>query len=322
MTNQSALPWILAGLLFAGGCLGAPVDHPSLNCWGNGDSSTTEECRAGLAPGLVALGLQQVSGALELSRATDGCGPVIECAIPTPVPEQAAAEGNTASSPPRATDSVVTRRNRAQVTEEAERSQTSATTPPAQSQQPPSADERETPPQTSPTRAQGPDSCRGVNIEDLQAVTQLMPQQLLCLTDTALGRRQASDTQAQIAAIGLYNVRSTGWQEAVEVALRRPGLNNAPQLNFAGIKPAYDSGRFQVVLARSRIIWQNLDKGYQLGANDRAFLVEFACRSAGQVEMNGQSAPDGLTWCERWLDRARRSGASTGEIQDLIDQLE
>jgi hypothetical protein len=126
----------------------------------------------------------------------------------------------------------------------------------------------------------------------------------------------------QTAAVALYNAKATGWQAAVEAALSRGALANAPMLNFAGIKPAYDRGGYADVLVRARNVWKNLDKGYQLPGGDRSFLVEFACRSAGQLALQGKRPSDGLDWCERWRDRAGKAGQPTQEIEDLVRQVE
>jgi len=145
---------------------------------------------------------------------------------------------------------------------------------------------------------------------------------VLCLVDVAMGSTSASDPDRQIAAITLYNDRSSGWPSAVEAALKRPALKNAPPLNFAGIKPAYDHGRYATVVARANNVWRNLDKGYQLSGSDKTFLSEFACRASGQLALQGKDSANGLDWCERWLSRASKDGQDTGPIQDLIDQLE
>jgi hypothetical protein len=131
-----------------------------------------------------------------------------------------------------------------------------------------------------------------------------------------------TDSEVQVAALEAFNKRERGWKKSVGRALQRPGLKNSPLLNFAGISPAYNSGRYSLVLHRARIVWKNLGKGYQLGSKERGFLLEYSCRSAGQLALGGKPANDGLDWCERWLDHAERSGQSTVEAQNLIDELE
>jgi hypothetical protein len=76
------------------------------------------------------------------------------------------------------------------------------------------------------------------------------------------------------------------------------------------------------VLSRAKRVWKNLGKGYQLPSKDRGFLLEFACRSAGQLALGGKPPNDGLDWCERWLDHAERAGQDTTVALDLIDKLE
>jgi hypothetical protein len=136
------------------------------------------------------------------------------------------------------------------------------------------------------------------------------------------GKRQASDPEVQIAALVMFNTRSSGWPNSVDFALKRSGLKNSPLLNLAGIKPAYDKGRYGTVLNRAKRVWKNLDKGYQLSSKDRGFVLEFACRSAGQLALGGKPANRGLDWCERWLDHAERAGQDTTVALDLIDKLE
>ena len=166
------------------------------------------------------------------------------------------------------------------------------------------------------------DRCAGIRIEELRGLASLGAAQVACLQDTAHSRRDASDPDAQEAAVLLFNHRTTGWQAAVEAALGRPGLGKAPALSFAGIKPAYDGGRYSVVTRRARVVWANLDKGYDLSTADVSFVAEHACRASAQVALSGGDADEGLTWCERWFDLAEQVGAPTAPIQDIIDQLE
>ena len=177
-------------------------------------------------------------------------------------------------------------------------------------------------PSTPAVVATGGDQCAGFQVSALQGKGSLTPEETVCLQDTAHGRRSAADPDVQVAAVTLYNKRISGWPSAVEAALGRPSLGNAPALNFAGIKPAYDAGRYSTVMKRSKSVWRNLDKGYQLSSSDRSFVAEFACRSSAQLALSGKDPGDGITWCERWYDLADRAGKSTDAIQDLIDQLE
>jgi hypothetical protein len=168
----------------------------------------------------------------------------------------------------------------------------------------------------------GENPCRGVALAGVEQKQALAGGELLCLQAIARGKAPATDPELQAAATALYNIKASGWTEAVEAALGRPSVANAPLLNFAAIKPAYDGRRYNDVLRRAGVVWKNLDKGYQLGAADRTFVVEFACRSAGQLALAGKAPGDGLDWCERWKDRAVKDGLPTGPIDDLIRQLE
>ena len=76
------------------------------------------------------------------------------------------------------------------------------------------------------------------------------------------------------------------------------------------------------MLSRAKRVWKNLGKGYQLSSKDRGYLLEFSCRSAGQLALGGKPPNDGLEWCERWLDHAERAGQNTSVALDLIDKLE
>jgi hypothetical protein len=166
------------------------------------------------------------------------------------------------------------------------------------------------------------DRCAGIRIEELRGLPSLSAAQVACLRDTAHSRRDASDPDAQEAAVLLFNHRTSGWQVAVEAALGRPGLGKAPALAFAGIKPAYDGGRYSTVVRRARTVWANLDKGYDLSTADVSFVAEHGCRASAQVALSGGDADEGFTWCERWLDLAEQSGADTAPIQDILEQIE
>jgi hypothetical protein len=190
----------------------------------------------------------------------------------------------------------------------------SAPAPPVAASLEPSSDER--------LASAGTDSCQGIAIDGLQNKSILRAGDLNCVRDTLSGKRQATDPEVQVAALAMFNTRSSGWPASVDFALKRPALKNSPLLNFAGIKPAYDKGRYSTVLIRAKRVWQNLGKGYQLSSKDRGFLLEFSCRSAGQLALGGKPPNDGLDWCERWLDHAERAGQNTTVALDLIDKLE
>ena len=194
-------------------------------------------------------------------------------------------------------------------------SSTPAATPAAVAEATPVAPVTESPANTG-------DVCAGVDVASLASAASLTSDQTTCLVATAKGQRPAPDPEVQAAAVALFNHKASGWSGAVEAALGRPALKNAPALNFAGLKPAYDRGRYPTVLARSRIVWRNMDKGTQWTRSDRVFVTEFACRSSAQLAMSGDPPGDGLDWCERWLDAAERAGTDTSAIQDLIDQVE
>jgi eukaryotic-like serine/threonine-protein kinase len=146
-----------------------------------------------------------------------------------------------------------------------------------------------------------------------------------CLRFTALTQDPlaVSDfTAMQIAAVGLYNARDGEWSKAVERALSFSELSNAPNLNFAGIKPAYDGSRYGVVLTRADVVWRNLDKGYQLSDDDCTFVSEFACRAGVQRHLQGTQSTDHDRWCRIWGDRLQREGKDATEAHDLLAQVE
>jgi serine/threonine protein kinase len=179
----------------------------------------------------------------------------------------------------------------------------------------PSIDSR-VPPET------GADRCAGVRVEELRGLSSLSTTQTGCLEDTAHDRRHASDPDVQEAPVLLFNHRAPGWPTAVEAALGRPSLANAPALAFAGLKPAYDAGRYSAVTRRARTVWVNLDKGYDLSTADVSFVAEHACRASVQVVLSGGDPDEGVTWCGRWAELAEQAGAQTAPIQDILDQLE
>lgn len=166
-------------------------------------------------------------------------------------------------------------------------------------------------------------NCAGLTITALGTKSSLSAKEVSCLGDVAKKGSGYSDPDVQIAAVTLFNNKSSGWGNAVEAALGRGGLANAPRLNFAGIKTAYDGGRYSTVVQRARATWKGLKSGLSLSNSERGFVAEYACRAGGQLVLKGKDPPsDALDWCERWLDLASRAGSPTGEIEDLIRQVE
>ena len=149
--------------------------------------------------------------------------------------------------------------------------------------------------------------------------------ELGCIRDVALDHEplEIDDfTAIQEATIGLVNSRDASWQQAVERSLSYSELRNSPNLNFAGITPAYNDGRYSTVIRRANCVWSNLDKGYAISAADRTFVAEFACRSGVQLHMQGQISPDHERWCRIWVDRLEHEGKDTTEARGLLDQVE
>lgn len=302
MRSLPSVAAIVIALLSGCGGGGEPDRYElhAKNCWGTGvQPCSLEQIRERAA----ALGVVDL-GTAAILTAGDGCGAVIDCAsAPTPAPVAAVRTPRPTGQPTATPGS-------------------SSVATPAPSRTPsPTAIAPTSDPTPAPTGGSS-DSCEGIVVKALENKTSLTPAETVCLQATAEGRTSASDPDVQIAAITLFNNRSGGWKGSVEAALKRPALGNAPPLNFAGIKPAYDQGRYSTVLKRARTVWRNLDKGYQLSGKDRTFVVEFACRSAGQLALSGNPPDDGLDWCERWLDVAQRAGSDTGPIEDLISQIE
>jgi len=165
-------------------------------------------------------------------------------------------------------------------------------------------------------------SCDGIDISALEQRSDLSGAERKCLMDASTGKADVSSPEVQVAAITLYNTKSSGWKKAVESALKQKNLKNAPQLNFAGIKTAYDSNKYSRVIRRSTVVWKNRGKGYQLSAKDLTFVTEFACRSALQLHLMQRSDPAGFVWCERWQSRLSKSGDPTAEVDDILYHLE
>ena len=303
---RRALPLLLLLALAAsaGGCGGPTLDTRATNCWGLGGGDAAS-CRGAMAPRLAGLAL--VDSAASAVLQASGCGAPIDCAAalaPTPAVVRTEAVGR---DPTPTTGSTTPQPSTPAPTAEPTTPRLALATPE---------------PQTPAPMAPGGDRCGGYQVAALEGKASLTPEETVCLQDTAHSRRTAADPEIQVAAVTLYNNRVPGWASAVEAALGRPSLGNAPALNFAGIKPAYDAGRYSAVMKRAKTIWRNLDKGYQLSSSDRSFVAEFACRSSAQLALSGKDPGDGITWCERWYDLAQRAGKPTDSIQDLIDQLE
>jgi hypothetical protein len=300
------------------GCGG--VQSAALDCWGAGaaEGAPCVEAKSAELSALV-LGASSLPAVFFADAgARPACGAVVGCESAEPSAALTAASVPAKSTPAGPTSQVANNTPPPPETPAAAPSLASAAPPavavPAAAAPAPPPDER--------LASAGADPCRGIAIDGLQNKSSLAAAELNCLRDTLTGKRQATDPEVQVAALAMFNTRSSGWPKSVDFALKRSGLKNSPLLNFAGIKPAYDKGRYGTVLSRSKRVWKNLGKGYQLSSTDRGFLLEFACRSAGQLALGGKPPNDGLDWCERWLDHAERAGQSTTVALDLIDKLE
>lgn len=306
------------GLLAAAlaGCRGPALPARAADCWGTGAAGEAA-CHDQLGARLASIGAAASTlDGLRAQGACDGLATGLQSgATEDDAPPRVAGQGEAA---PARTE---------------ERAQPGDALPsPLPTAEPPSPSPGETPPpvalrtpepaRPTPREDVGGAACAGMSISALHGKASHTPEEIVCLQDTARGRLGASDPEVQEAAVTLYNHRASGWADAVEAALSRPSLANAPALNFAGLKPAYDGGRYSVVMRRASTVWSNLDKGYSLSSGDRSFVAQFACRSATQLALSGKDPGDGATWCDRWMDLARRAGEPTDPIQDLLDQLE
>ncbi len=317
----------LAAAVALAGCGAEPLAVRADGCWGS-----SGDCRQAKSALVHALGGARIPG---LEAAPDSpCAGLIDCsevavaaATPTPAPRR------TPDAAPRSTPRPVSTNNDApppRSTPEPVATPEPAATPeatPEPAATPEATPQPTPPPQKTPepvAAAGGSASaCGGMDITALGNKASLSAGELSCLKAVAAAGSGYSDPDVQTAAVSLFNAKASGWPKSVEAALKRGGLKNAPRLNFAGVKPAYDGGRYSTVLSRSRKVWSGLKSGLALSSKERAFVAEYACRSAGQLVLSGKSAPnDGLDWCERWLDLAERSGGSTAEIEDLIEQVE
>jgi hypothetical protein len=182
------------------------------------------------------------------------------------------------------------------------------------------------PPPPDPVATSWPTSCLG---HDVRRVAQrgqpFTDGEIGCMRDVALDHEplEIDDfTAIQEATIGLVNARDGNWQQAVERSLSYSELRNSPNLNFAGITPAYNQGRYSTVISRANCVWSNLDKGYAVSASDRTFVAEFACRSGVQLHMQGQISPDHERWCRIWTDRLEHEGGDATEARGLLEQVE
>lgn len=287
-----------------------PTDPEMTNardCWGTGAEG--EDCAEQVSDRASTLG---IAPAPPLNAAGD-CGDLVACggkALTEVVREQGTDSGLALADP----GSSATRRETAtsepvpQVREIA----TPAVVPLAEHTEAPAADR--------------PPTCGGI---DLRAVAQrgtpFSSEELSCLRDVALDLEplEVDDfTDMQMATIGLVNARDGRWQKAVERSLSYSELRNSPTLNFAGITPAYNDGRYAAVLDRADSVWANLDKGYRLSARDRTFVAEYACRAGVQLHMEGQLSPRHERWCRIWVDRLEHEGGDATEARSLLQQVE
>ena len=317
-------PATLLGVLLLVGCpAGETMDLKAGNCWGTG----AEDCRSERASALRALGyegLQLAAMAADLS-----CGAVINCAAQPAATVQkskasslASASVPTASSRPPASPKNVpssTPPAAGQAASEAAPVQASTVAKPTAVAETPAAKSE---PEQVAALSSSSGSCAGIDIAALEDKSALSGAEKSCAMDAAMGRAGVSEPEVQVAVISLYNSKATGWQKAVEAALSRKNLANAPNLNLAGIKPAYDGKQYATVIKRADIVWRNLSKGYALSGEQRTFLTEFACRSALQLHLMQKPHSRGFDWCERWRSRVGKAGGSTSEVDDILDQLE
>jgi len=172
----------------------------------------------------------------------------------------------------------------------------------------------------------GSTACNGVDLRGAGSRgAPYSDDEMACFRDTALNLEPldvSEFTDIQVAAIGLYNVKDGQWQKGIERALSYSELRNAPNLNFAGIKPAYDQGRYSNVVKRCDVVWSNLDKGYRLSNKDRTYVAEFACRAGVQLHMQGTISANHERWCRIWTERLQHEGGDATEAQRLLEQVE
>ncbi len=341
----------LAAALLCASCAGETMSVSAGDCWGNGSG----DCRAAQGRVLRALGYQGTGLSALASDLT--CGTVVDCSAVAKVTRARPAQRSSSarSAPSREANSAEPRaqaepaaENAVQAEPQAESlgqvepavdSEAAATEAPVVTPRAPATEDAAgaqqvaaAPPTANVAAQQNTEklaaasgstgSCSGIDIASLEHKGTLSGADKGCLMDAASGKVGASGPEIQIAVITLYNQKIPGWQKAVETALSRKNLANAPNLNLAGIKPAYDGKKYGTVIKRSDVVWRNLKKGYALSGEQRTFLAEFACRSALQLHLMQKPNSRGFDWCERWRSRLTKSGGSTAEVDDILDQLE
>ena len=311
------------------GCAGEGMAVQTADCWGSGEG----DCREAQGRVLRALGYKDAGLAAVGADLT--CGAVVDCAALAEVVAKSPAVKTSQASPvkptstgnPAATTTVPAGSGSpaSPVAVQTEGAQQDAVAAAAEPSTGTAAAEEQAPaaPSEKVAAVSGPTgSCKGIDIGALDNKGSLSDAEKTCLMDAARGKAEASDPDIQVAVIVLFNQKVPGWQKAVEAALSRKNLANAPNLNFAGIKPAYDGAKYATVIKRSDVVWRNLKKGYALSGEQRTFLSEFACRSALQLHLMQKPNDRGFDWCERWRSRLSKSGGSTAEVDDILDQLE
>ena len=337
MTHPVALVGALTLLLITSACSGG-LSVRADGCWGQGAG----DCLGAQAVNLRALGFE--SGALAALSSGLQCGGTVDCQSalaaapktkrPTSVPA--------AASSPSGSDAAVAGTAAVAVDAPGEAAAADETGPSDGAEEPVAARDSAGAESAAPVAEQEAEaqegsepvamvsggggsaegSCSGLQIAGMERKASLSKAEVTCLLAAATGQVDAPDAERQTAAVALYNAKVAGWPKAVEAALGQASLRNAPALNFAGLKPAYDAGRYSQVLQRADRVWTNFKrKGYQLSASDKTFVLEYACRSAFQLHQSGKTADKGAEWCEGWLDRLERAGADMSQAQDIYDQL-
>jgi len=181
-------------------------------------------------------------------------------------------------------------------------------------------------PRDGASSAEGrPEVCDGIDVRGAaRPGSEPSGPELDCLRGLALDHEPLTSdefTNLQVATIGLVNARQEGWQRAIERSLSYPQLRSSPPLNFAGIEPAYDEGRYPTVLQRANIVWAHLDGGYRLSVEDRTRVAEYACRAGVQLHLQGQRSTDPERWCQIWVERLEQEGGDASEARDLLARV-
>jgi len=295
----------VAVLTLALGCGGEAPPGQADDCWGLGD----DECARRVDDRAVVLGIT-TDGTSPFDEAD--CGDPLTCNDAQPV---------TPDTPP-AVPPPVTAGADEQPADDPATAAVGRPEPPdedavaAVNVEPPSAGDLGT----------RPAACSGIDVRVVsQRGTALSSSELACLRGVALDHAPlAIDdfTDLQMATIGLVNARDAQWPQAVERSLSYSELRNSPTLNFAGITPAFNEGRYPAVLQRANSVWSNLDKGYRLSAADRTFVAEYACRAGVQLHMQGQLSDDHERWCRIWVDRLQHEGGDASEALGLLERVE